>query len=333
MENNQLQLEFFNYLKSTVPAHLSLADELCDLLNISADSAYRRLRGEKSLTFSELKTICEKFHVSLDQVLNLQNDTIAFRAVDLNTNENSFAEHLTRIKMGIKSFHQYKEKKMMYLCKDAPIWYFYLFPELGAFKTFFWIKSVRNEPEFVNKKFSLDDPSFNECFLIGQEMLRLFNEIPNEEIWNQESFFSTINQIIYYRDIGVFESSEDCDRVIESLIKTINHLELQAEKGQKFMPGDSELRYRAPIYFYVNDVLMGNNTIYGEVDGNKVSWVTYSVVNTLFCREKRFNDHIFSNFNLLKSRSTLISGTGERERVKFFNSIRDKVNTLRKQAV
>ena len=79
MENNELQLEFFNYLKSTLPAHLSLADELCDLLNISADSAYRRLRGEKSLTFSELKTICEKFHVSLDQVLNLQNDTVAFQ--------------------------------------------------------------------------------------------------------------------------------------------------------------------------------------------------------------------------------------------------------------
>jgi hypothetical protein len=121
--------------------------------------------------------------------------------------------------------------------------------------------------------------------------------------------------------------------VIESLIKTINHLELQAEKGQKFLPGESELRYRAPIYFYVNDLLLGNNTVYGEVDGNKVSWVSYSVLNTLLCRDKRFNDHIFSNFNSLKSRSTLISSSGERERVRFFNSLRERVNTLTKQVV
>jgi len=155
MESNQLQLEFFNYLKSTLPAHVSLADALCDLLDISADSAYRRLRGEKSLTFSELKTICEKYHVSLDQVLNLQNDTVAFRAPDLVANYNSFADYLKNIMQGVMFFHQFKEKKMMYLCKDASLWYFYVYPELAAFKTYFFLKSLRNEPFTVSKKFSL----------------------------------------------------------------------------------------------------------------------------------------------------------------------------------
>lgn len=330
MGTNQPQLEFFNYLKSTLPAHVSLADELCDLLEISSDSAYRRLRGEKSLTFSELKLLCEKFHVSLDQVLNLQNDTVAFRAPDLVANYNSFADYLTNIMQGIKYFHQFKEKKMMYLCKDASLWYFYVYPELAAFKTYFFLKSIRNEPSVTQKKFSLSEFAFEDCFAIGQQMLKAFNEIPCEEIWNRESWNSTINQVAYYREAGLFSTPKDCELVIDSMLKTIDHLESQAAKGQKFMPGDSEMLYRAPIQFYVNDLIIGNNTIYGEVDGNKISWVTYSVLNILVTKDKRFNEHLFSNFYTLRSRSTLVSGTGERERVRFFNSLREKVNTLRK---
>ena len=330
MEPNELQQEFFNHLKSTLPTHISLADELCDLLDISADSAYRRLRGEKSLTFAELKAICEKYHVSLDQVLNLQNDTVAFRAPDLTANYKTFADYLTNIMMGVKFFHQFKEKKMMYLCKDAPLWYFYVFPELAAFKTYFFLRSLRNESAVLQKKFSLKEFPFEDCFAIGQETLKLFNEIPSEELWNNESWNSTINQVAYYREAGLFQSNDDCEQVIDSISRTIDHLEKQATVGQKFMPGDSDLRYRATIQFYVNDLIIGNNTIYGEVDGNKVSWVTYSVLNILFTKDKRFNDHLFANFNTLKSRSTLVSGTGEKERVKFFNSLRARVNTLRK---
>lgn len=330
MKGNQLQQEFFTYLKSTLPAHVSLADELCDLLKISADSAYRRLRGEKALTFSELKVLCDKFHVSLDQVLNLKNDTVAFRAPDLLIHHATFADYMRYILEGVMYFHQFRERKMMYLCKDAPLWYFYVYPELAAFKTFFFLRSLRNESTVQNKKFSLKEFPFEDCFAIGQQMLKAFNEIPSEELWNNESWNSTINQVAYYREAGIFGSPGDCERVVDSILRTIDHLEAQATAGQKFMPGDSDIKYRAPVQFYVNDLIIGNNTIYGEVDGNKISWVTYSVLNTLVTKDKRFNDHLFQNFYTLRSRSTLVSGTGERERVRFFNSLREKVNALRK---
>ena len=44
-----IQGNFFKQIKQNLPAHLSLADEVAELLNISQDSAYRRIRGEKSL--------------------------------------------------------------------------------------------------------------------------------------------------------------------------------------------------------------------------------------------------------------------------------------------
>ncbi|HQZ76089.1 MAG TPA: helix-turn-helix domain-containing protein, partial [Chitinophagaceae bacterium] len=72
METNHLQQQLFSHLKENLPAHLSLVDELCDLLDLSADSVYRRIRGEKPITLSELKKICEHYHLSLDQLLQLK---------------------------------------------------------------------------------------------------------------------------------------------------------------------------------------------------------------------------------------------------------------------
>ena len=37
----------------------------------------------------------------------------------------------------------------------------------------------------------------------------------------------------------------------------LDHLQLQAEKGVKFMPGATDLTYKAPIQFYVNELDSG----------------------------------------------------------------------------
>ena len=80
METNQLQQQLFSFLKDSIPPHLSLVDELCDLLNLSHDSVYRRIRGEKPISLAELKIICEKYHISLDQLLQLENESVLFDA-------------------------------------------------------------------------------------------------------------------------------------------------------------------------------------------------------------------------------------------------------------
>ena len=46
-----LQSRFFQELKSIIPPYSSLVDEIAELLQVSMDSAYRRIRGEKLLDF------------------------------------------------------------------------------------------------------------------------------------------------------------------------------------------------------------------------------------------------------------------------------------------
>jgi hypothetical protein len=330
METNELQQQLFTYLKENIPPHLSLVDELCDLLDLSHDSVYRRIRGEKPISLTELKRICEHYHLSIDQLLQLENESVLFDAPGMNAVPGEFVEFVKGMLAQFNYFSSFKSKEFQYLCKDVPIWYFYLFPELGAFKTFFWSKTINNHPGLANKLFSLEEYPYEDCFTIGQKVLQLHNLMPCVELWNLESIHSTINQVAYYKDSGNFKNLKDFDAVVNSFHQMLDHLRLQAEKGVKFMPGATDLTYKASIQFYINELYLGNNTMLLQLDDKRLSMISYSIFNYLFTRDERFSNKIANTFNTLLSRSVLISKTGEKERNRFFNTLRDRVNGLRK---
>ena len=330
MNATDLQQQFFSHLKSILPPHISMADELTELLDLSYDSVYRRIRGEKPLAMNELRQICERYHLSLDQVLKLQNDSVVFQASAINNPVFLFEDYLKGILQQMRYFNSFKDRQMLYLCKDLPIWQFYLYPEVGIFKTFFWIKTLLNQPGYTHKSFSLSDNSFQECLELGSQINKEYNEIPCVELWNKESINSTLGQIEYYRDAGLFKTRNDLDIVVDSFEKTLDHLELQAEKGVKFMPGSSEVSYRAPLQLYINEVVIGSNTILAVVDNTKIAFIPYNVFTYLATKDVRFNDSAFQAFENLVSRSTLISATGEKERRKIFQLLRDRVRNLKR---
>ena len=329
MESNQLQQQIFSTIREKLPTHLSLADELQELLGLSADSIYRRIRGEKPISLPELKTICEHFHLSLDEMLNLTNDSVLFHAPGLTRKSPDFKEYLLAMREQFRYFNSFPEKKMHYLCKDLPFWYFYLFPEVAAFKTFLWMKTIHNYPSMKNQVFAMDEFASEEYFKIGQEIIQLYNLMPSEELWNNESINSTLNQISYYREAGIFATKEDEKKVIDSFSDMMGHLEDQCAAGRKFMPGDSELTYRSSIQFYVNELILGNNTILLNLGGKRLSLITHSVLSYLMTTDERFAELAFSSYNSLVGRSALISVSGEKERHRFFNNIQAKIKQLR----
>ena len=249
METTELQQQLFSFLKDNLPPHLSLVDELGDLLGIGSDSVYRRIRGEKPVTLMELKKICEHFHLSLDQLLQLKNDSVVFRAPDLGKEHFPFADVLKSILQQLKHFNSFKTKQLLYLCKDMPIWQFFLYPELAAFKTFVWAKSIHNEPLYAGKLFSLEEMMVEDYFKTGQKIIHEYNQIPSIELWNEESINSTLNQIKFYKDSGGFKQAKDVDVILDSFELTINHLSMQAEKGVKFMPGEADIQQKAIPFF------------------------------------------------------------------------------------
>jgi hypothetical protein len=54
--DSNIQSAFFDRIRKTIPANVSLVDELAEILDVSRDSAYRRMRGETVLSLDEVKS-------------------------------------------------------------------------------------------------------------------------------------------------------------------------------------------------------------------------------------------------------------------------------------
>jgi BetR domain len=120
MEPNGIQASFFQHLKSQLPPHLSLVEEVADLLNISTDSAYRRIRAEKPISFEELQKICVHYRLSLDQFLHLQNDSFIFSGKLATSSDSFYEEWLTKLLQDLSFMNTFEQKHLYYITKDIP---------------------------------------------------------------------------------------------------------------------------------------------------------------------------------------------------------------------
>lgn len=330
-DESNIQVLFFQQIKAQLPAHLSMVDEIAEILSISNDSAYRRIRGEKPITFDELRLLCSHFKLSVDQFLHLKNDSIIFNGRLVDNATFNFEEYLKGILAQLQFFNSFNKKELVYLCKDMPMFHHCLFPELGAFKFFFWIKSVLQYPEFAKVPFNiktLSDTVLELTRKIGEE----YTMLPSLEIWNIETIHATIRQIDYYKNTGSFSSSSDLERVLNCLEQAVDHIDQEAELGYKFFPGDVRKIPKASYKIYVNEFILGDNTIFLTLDEKRLTYINHSAINIMFTRDPVFNEYMHHYILNMIKKSTLISEVGEKERTKFFNNIREKISS-RKHAL
>lgn len=324
MESNNSQLLFFQHIKAILPEHISFVDEIAELLSISNDSAYRRIRGEKHISLEEMQKLASHFNISIDQFLHIQTDSYIFSGELPATGGFGFEKWMENVLKQLTFVGSFTHKHLYYLAKDVPIMDQFMVPDLMAFKSFLWRRSILQYEHMKGMKFSLKEvnPGHLE---IGKKIEEAYIKIPTTEIWNLESINSTIRQIEFYREADMFESEEDIKKVYLALLALIDHLELQAERGVKFRVGESPHAAAATYNLFWNDLVTADNTVLAELDLRKVTFLNHSVLNFISTTDIRFNTFIHDNMQNLIKRSTQLSKVGEKERYRFFNNLRDKI--------
>ena len=331
MDRNDVQQQLFQLIKTKLPAEVSVADVVAKLLNISTDSAYRRIRGEKQITFEEVQMLAVEFKISLDRLINIPIDGTLFHGNYVNHKSYRFDQYLTGVLQYMVYFNSFKKKEIYYSCKDMPPFHHFHFREVAAFKWFFWMKSYLQFPEFAKRKFRFADYT-DDFYLLDQEVLSQYLDLPCTEIWNPECMNIVLRQIEFCRGGQVFESEEDILRLYEALERTWDHLEAQATLGYKFKHDDPEKRPRGEFKMYFNEVHLGDNSMLMLLDDTKMSFLVHTSLNYMVTRDILFNENMYSYMQNLMKRSTLISEVSEKERSRFFRIIRERI-ARRKEAL
>jgi len=322
---SQLQINLFHHIKSVLPSNLSLADEIADLLNVSVDSAYRRIRGEKQISFEEIQKLSSHFKISVDKILNVQSDSILFSGGYLQHKDFDFLKYLDdNMYNNLAYVARFEQKELIYFSKDIPIFYYYMFPELAAFKFFVWMKTLLEFPDYASAKFSVKKIP-DSFFERAKKIATISCQIPVTEILNVENIQTTLRQIEYYKDTRLFESRAELDVLYDKLEEMISHMEAICTAGRKYLPGQKPLLTNAPLKMYVNDFVIGDHSNVAVLNGKKMCFIVHNIVNVLSTQDEAFCNYSYDFIQNIIRKSTQISEVGERERVMFFNMIRERI--------
>ena len=71
---NENQNILFDLIQKSLPTNLALVDIVSELLEVGIDAAYRRIRGEKLISFEEALTLSKHFQISMDTLANVNAD-------------------------------------------------------------------------------------------------------------------------------------------------------------------------------------------------------------------------------------------------------------------
>ncbi|HSF45973.1 MAG TPA: helix-turn-helix domain-containing protein [Chitinophagaceae bacterium] len=318
-----LQAILFNKIRTVVPNPGLLVEDLVKLLEISKDSAYRRLKGEKQLSFDEMVTIAHAYDLSLDDLLDLWEESVVFQG-DYVADDFDMEKYLLSMQVNLEKLLQFEQKELYYISKDLPVFYYLMFPEIAAFKFFVWTKTQMQFEVMKEKKFSFDilTPYLKD---LSYHVAELYTKVPSVEILNADNILNDLRQLEYYKDTNLISGSNDLAIIYSKLHSMISHMDEQASLGRKFMPGKEQHSSNAGYKLYVNDFFVGDNTLLAKAGDLRLVYMNHAAINFVFTSTAAFVDYNEEFMNNIIRRSSLISEVGERTRTRFFNLIHERI--------
>ncbi len=309
-----IQNYFIEKLKEVLPPTVSLADEMADVLNVSTDSAYRRIRCETELTIEEIYKLTKKYTISVDEVFGNQSNTVTFSYTKLTDSETNFEAYLLRLCEHLKAINKFETKKIMYVAEEIPIFYSFFSKKLTEFKLFYWQRSVLNIPTYQQQKFNwgIVPASLIE---IANQSFKEYLTIPSTEIWTVETVQTGLKQIRFYFESGIITAVHALELLKDyrCMIEMVQQNSADARKNKS----DKTETY----FLYNSEVMLGTNCIYVQMGNSNYSYISFNTMNSLTTNNPQFCEETEHWLKNLEKKSTLISGVSEKQRYQFFNQL------------
>lgn len=317
-----VQKELLNRVKSR--SSEKLVDVLCDALNLSIDASYRRIRGEKLLDLSEIIVLCNKFNISIDDMLsvagNVKTVQFVFPFKDLDFD---FTDYLKSV---LQNLTMVKENNghIYYSAKDLPLFHCFQSELLTKFKIYYWLKTMLSRRDLIGVKFD-DFKLEDEQMELGKAIAQVYSDTNSTEIWNYETIHGLSSQVSYYLTVG-FITKEQAKDLLNEIKSLLQHLFTAAELEQKFIVGKRKLGEEANFKLLFNEVLATDNSIYADMGELKAAFMPHIILNYITTFDEEYCDYIQNVFDSVVKKSTLISGVNEKDRSLFFNYAFDRID-------
>lgn len=320
MNADVLNTNLIEVMKNKIPDGVNLANTLMDILYIGKEAVYRRLRGEVPFTLNEASIISKKLGVSLDQIVGISYTNNAMFDLNLLHYSDPIKTYYTLINHYLKVFeslHDDPTSELSTASNMIPQTFYLKYENLSKFRLFKWM--YQNEKVNCVKYFSELNIS-DELKQAQKDFVNatLYIQTTNY-IWDSMMFFYLVNDIKYFASIHLI-TDEEVIKLQEELLQLLDDLENIASKG-KFETGKD-------VHIYISNINFEATYSYVETSSLQLSLIRIFSINSITSSDKDMCKSMKEWIQSLRKFSTMISESGEMQRIQFFKKQREIVEKM-----
>lgn len=325
-----IQLQLFQLIKNKYIEKETFGNYLADLLNVSTDSIYRRLRGETPLTVHEIQKLTNHFNISFDALCDVNEGSVLFQYSPFHSYDFSLESYLEGILRMMKKIRSSGNPRILFTVSNINFFQLINIPQLMRFRLFFWAKTHLRIEKYQFEKFRHEKTS-PKAFDLGSEILEIYNSIPSDEIYDPEFMRGFLRQVSYYLKSHLFEDTEYSLFLCDRMIMLSEHLRKQCTIGKKYTYGTKPPEEGHVLNMYYNETINPDATFYFSSDETEGILTTHNILNYLLTTNQNYVNDSKQVLDCQIANSSLISIINEKERNAFFFEFENTINSFRKR--
>lgn len=329
-DNQNLQTQLLDKLIHHLGGKEKLIDFYRDNLAVTKSSVYRRLNGDTDIGLAELQEIQKLLQVSLDDLMMPHYNSIRFAGDAMRKMPKSFKNYLENVQKNLQIIASMPDAKCLVAGSNLPPFHFINKPRLYFFKLYYW-NSYFWQFHDTDKHFDLSYFQHNkELIELCESVCNLYYSIPSFEIWTNTMFDSILAQIVYFLKIDAIREEELAVALFEDLLELTDHLEEMCKLEKKYTLYEKADQCEFSVFHH--DIHDGADTILFESEKINLSFIRFDGPNYIRTQQNEFADYTKNWINTIRSKSSHISGPGEKERKVFFKRLKQKITDTKENA-
>lgn len=296
-------------------------------LQISLQSAYRKLKGESELTANEYFKLLNY----LQQVkYNGQQPEQLFE-FSYNSGEQAALQLHELLKQMLHTASAKKITAMHYVANDVSLLQLLQIKELAQFKMHYLLHTVYSKEHSQPVPFNFETVNeLNPFETVARQLVLEYQKVPETVIIGPHAFQHLLYQIHYYFQAGFIATKEVALELLQKVDVLLNHLLKQAQLQQKFLPNQDSSPTGVGFQLYFNRLMNVNNVVLLDSAPAKHSIIITHGLNFLHSTNTSYyNKQLIWVKNLLH-KSQLISGGSERDQIVFKNQLQQQISMVEK---
>ncbi|MCD8041970.1 MAG: hypothetical protein LUH10_02805 [Tannerellaceae bacterium] len=316
----ELNNNLIKAIQEILPPQVSIATRIMEILEIGKEASYRRLRNEVPFTFYEAALVACKLGLSLDQVIgNFGSKTGVFNLNLVHTDKalNNYCNVLTRFKEYLELMVGNPTASISTVSNNIPFVLYLPYPNLIKFRLCRWLHQTdKFRPGSSLKHIFVPE----EVQTLQNEIQYAIQHVPNTNmIWDTRIFEAFIKEVNYFHKLN-YITGQDVSAIKEDLLSLLDKTEQIASDGC-YSNGNR-------IHIFLSNIHFESSFTYLEKGDFRVCLLRLYSLNSIdtlhpeVCRSQK------EWIKTVKCYSTLITESGQMQRIAFFKEQRKKLEQL-----